>query len=373
MKKLLLLFLLLFTSFYLFAQAPQRMSYQAVIRNSSNNLVANSAVRIRISILQGSTLGPVVYSETHAPTTNANGLVSIEIGGGANVSGSFSNIKWASGPFFIRTETDPTGGTNYTVTAVSQLLSVPYALHADCVSSTLLGDTLNVGCKTYILPGILETRVVDHSCGTTNVHNSALAYGTMSDQEGNIYRTIKIGNQTWMAENLRTSKYRNGTAIANITDNAQWANSTTGAYSSYNNNTSNDCPYGKLYNWYAVANTNQICPTGWHVPDDIEWNTLINFLGGATVAPGKMKSTGTQLWEAPNTNATNSSGFSGLPGGLRYFDGVFFDLKRASNFWIATEFSTTDGLFRNLSFNNGNSNRFNGSKAYGFSVRCVKD
>ncbi|MBS3777170.1 MAG: hypothetical protein KGY70_18385, partial [Bacteroidales bacterium] len=123
-----------FTAFLLaagvFAQSPQKMSYQAVIRNSSNELVTNQDVGMRISILQGSASGTAVYVETRSPATNANGLVSIEIGSGTVVNGDFLAISWDNGPYFIQTETDPTGGTNYTISGTSQLLSVPYALHA---------------------------------------------------------------------------------------------------------------------------------------------------------------------------------------------------------------------------------------------------
>jgi hypothetical protein len=113
-----------------YAQAPSKMSYQAVIRNSANTLVTNQAIRMRISILQTTATGTAVYVETQTPMTNANGLASMEIGGGTVVSGNFSTINWANGPYFVKTETDPTGGTNYTITGTSQLLSVPYAMHA---------------------------------------------------------------------------------------------------------------------------------------------------------------------------------------------------------------------------------------------------
>jgi hypothetical protein len=121
------------------AQAPNEMSYQAIIRNTSNNLVTNQAIGMRISILQGSTSGTSVYVEIQIPTTNANGLASIEIGGGTVVSGSFSSINWANGPYFIKTETDPNGGTNYSVTGISQLLSVPYALYAENSGNSIPG------------------------------------------------------------------------------------------------------------------------------------------------------------------------------------------------------------------------------------------
>lgn len=126
MKRLFILLAAVFITANVFAQAPQKMSYQAVIRDSSNHLVNNQAVGMQISILQGTPSGTAVYVETQTPMTNANGLITIEIGGGAG----FSTINWANGPYFIKTETDPAGGTNYTITGTSQLLSVPYALYS---------------------------------------------------------------------------------------------------------------------------------------------------------------------------------------------------------------------------------------------------
>jgi hypothetical protein len=146
MKILLSFFLTLITSLSVFAQAPEKMSYQAVIRNNSNTLVVNQSVGMRISILQGSVTGIAAYIETQNPTTNINGLISIEIGGGANVSGSFSSIDWGNGPFFIKTETDPNGGSNYSITGTSQLISVPFALY-----STKSEDTKKL--KTLIYTG----------------------------------------------------------------------------------------------------------------------------------------------------------------------------------------------------------------------------
>ena len=133
MRKLFTILLAVFLTATVWAQSPNKMSYQAVIRNASNNLVTSTAVAMQISILQGSTGGSAVYVETQTPTTNFNGLVNIEIGGGTVVSGNFSTINWANGPYFVKTETDPdgaTGGIAYTITGTSQLLSVPYALYA---------------------------------------------------------------------------------------------------------------------------------------------------------------------------------------------------------------------------------------------------
>ena len=139
MKKIYSIIAALFLVTFVLAQAPSKMSYQAVIRDNSNALVNNQIVGMQISILQGSANGTAVYTETLTPTTNANGLVSIEIGGGTVVSGNLSTIDWANGPYFIKTETDPTGGTNYTITGISQLLSVPYAMYSANSGSSIPG------------------------------------------------------------------------------------------------------------------------------------------------------------------------------------------------------------------------------------------
>ncbi len=140
---------------------------------------------------------------------------------------------------------------------------------------------------------------------------------SVTDIDGNIYETVQIGSQIWMKENLRTTKYANGDVIPNVTDGNQWSNLTTGAWSCYSNNNQIQNLFGNLYNWFAVADQRNICPTGWHVPSDVEWITLTDYLGGESVAGGKMKSTAI-YWQSPNQDATNESGFSGLPGGFRF-------------------------------------------------------
>jgi uncharacterized protein (TIGR02145 family) len=372
MKKLFTFFASIILSINLFAQAPQKMSYQAVIRNASNNLVVSSPVKMKISILQGSATGAAVYSELHNPTTNSNGLATIEIGSGTSPVGLIESINWSNGTYFLKTETDPTNGTAYSVVGTSQLLSVPYALHSNCVTSSLLGDTLIIGCTKYVIPGVTIPGISAHTCGKANVHNPALAYGSMTDQQGNRYRTIKIGNQTWMAEDLRTSIYRNGTRILDPTGNTEWGSNTTGAFSRY----SYECPNGKLYNWYAVNNANQLCPLGWHVPTDEEWSTLATFLGGESIAGGKMKSTGSGeigLWRTPNLAATNSSGWSGIPTGYRDPGGIFYQIGFAGYWWSTTQSSTANAWCRYLGFDFAGLGRYSYSKTYGYSVRCIRD
>jgi uncharacterized protein (TIGR02145 family) len=345
---------------------------------------------MRISILQGSASGTAVYIETQTPTTNDNGLASLEIGGGTVVSGNISTMDWANGPYFIKTETDANGGSNYSITGTSQLLSVPYAFFSGNgivgVSST--GDTLYLGNGTHlIVPGISaannssggQTGITQHTCGADSVHNSTLNYGSMTDQDGNVYKTIVVGTQEWMAENLRARTYRNGVAIPLVTDQTQWAanwnNGTALPMMCWYNNDSATyaCPYGKLYNWYAVTSSNNVCPTGWHVPSDAEWTTLTTFLGGQNVAGGKMKSTGTQYWQSPNAAADNSSGFSGLPGGTRNFDGTFGIIGLIGYWWSSTENPTPTAWSRTLVYNFGLVSMNFYEKTNGFSVRCLRD
>jgi uncharacterized protein (TIGR02145 family) len=202
---------------------------------------------------------------------------------------------------------------------------------------------------------------------------SGVAYeGEVTDVDGNKYQTIKIGTQEWMAVNLRTSKYREGTAIPQVTDNTAWQNANYGAWSWYSNNNIYDQPYGKLYNWHAVNDGRGLCPTGWHGPSDAEWTTLTTFLGGESVAGGPMKEMGTAHWISPNAGATNASGFSGLPGGNRSTFGPFNNLGN-NGFWWSSSESGANAWFRSLSYNNVNVSRNGVDKRLGFSVRCVRD
>lgn len=262
-------------------------------------------------------------------------------------------------------------------------MSVPYALYAakapdqQQLTVSFTGDTLFLQNGGFvIIPGISTANIPisSHSCGATNLHNPAKTYGTMTDQQGNVYKTIVIGTQEWMAENLKVSHYRNGNPIPLITNSSIWAQLNTGATCWYNNDSvTYNCPYGKLYNWYAVADQRNVCPTGWHVPSDAEWTTLTTFLGGELVAGGKMKSTGTQYWTSPNSDADNSSGFSGLPGGLRYFAGALDDIGYNGYWWSSSQFNGNSAWYRGLYYGLSTVGRTNFNKLSGFSVRCLKD
>ena len=601
MKKILTLISAVILTVSLWAQAPNKMSFQTVVRNNLGKLVVNKSIGVRLSILKTSSTGTAVYVETHTKTSNVNGLLTLEVGTGTVTSGTFTTINWAQGPYFLKTEMDVNGGSNYTITGVTEFVSVPYALNSktsdatktlsnganvgdmnywngttwvplnkgaqgqflifcdgkptwanngvcpdpiatlDCslashngtltaytaasgitsvipytggnggthngqvisstgvtgLTATLQSGTfangngnltytitgtpatsgtasfaLNIGGKTcvinrsVVLPvGALGTldcanatnngtltattnasgvsSLISYTGGNGGSHNGQVVtstgvtgltanlqagtfangngsltytitgtpaisgtasfvlniggkictltrpvaiapqnptsgYGSnITDIEGNSYKTVYIGTQQWMGENLKTSKYSDGTTIPNITDNKQWAQLTTGAWSYYNNDAANNVKYGKLYNWYAVSPTTNgnknVCPTGWHVPTDAEWTVLTDYLGGESVAGGKLKEVGTTNWNSSNTDATNTSLFTGLPGGYRYYDGSCGSIGISGFWWSSTEDDTYFAWTRYLYDVGGDAYRYGGDKRDGFSVRCLRD
>ena len=195
---------------------------------------------------------------------------------------------------------------------------------------------------------------------------------TISDIEGNIYNTVSIGNQIWMASNLSTSRYRNGAYIPYILNSNQWALTKSPALSFYNHDNTYETNYGKQYNWYAVTDTQGICPNGWHIPSNNEWTILSDFLGGLNVAGGKMKAMGTQFWSFPS-NGNNSSGFTGLPGGFRNVDGTFGILGYNGFWWSATDENEQKAFNRSIIYTDNVLSVGSSSKNQGFSVRCLKD
>ena len=206
---------------------------------------------------------------------------------------------------------------------------------------------------------------------------SGIAFdGEVEDIDGNKYRTIKVGNQEWMADNLRTSKYRNGDPIPNVTSYTNWSLMKSGAYCLYENDPDNEPFYGKLYNFYTISDERNICPTGWHIPTNEDWIALGDFLGGTGEAGGKMKDKGTAHWEWPNEGATNESGFTGLPGGMRRGNQENYNFwgKHIWGFWWSTkvinpqeiETAVLGTFVHTLQF-------WDHQKRDGLAIRCIKD
>ena len=198
---------------------------------------------------------------------------------------------------------------------------------------------------------------------------------TVTDIDGNVYETIQIGDQEWMAENLKVTHYRDGTAITNVSDNIAWTVTTTEAYCIYNNNANNEVDtYGALYNWYAVDDSRNIAPEGWHIPTEAEWQVLIDNLGGDEVAGGKMKETGTSHWVSPNIGATNESGFTALPSGYRsYADGSYGYMGYVTSFWSATLSGSSGAWVRRLGYTDSDLRLSHSNKEGGTAIRCLRD
>lgn len=430
--------------------APNLISYQSVILNNGQ-VVASQQVGMRISLIQGSATGTAIYVETHTKTTNNNGLLSLEIGGGTVVSGNFSTVDWSQGPYFIKTEIDPAGGTSYTMNSVSQLLSVPYSFYSQNAGSAKTADSLKGGeddpnFANSPSAGISNTDIenwnkkVDSSVAVQNLENvldvdnsagnnritdladpvsdqdavnkryveevtelrispnkdtlyvgnqfvllktpSGSNSNTVTDPDGNVYPTVTIGTQVWMTENLRTTKYANGDAIPNVTNNLQWSGLTTGAWIHYNNSSQYDSVHGKLYNWYTAVDSRNVCPTGWHVPSESDWNQLIAHFdpnmnptikgSQSATAGGKLKHTA--VWNTPNVGATNSSGFTAVPGGYRNTDGTFNALLDYVSYWsTGIDSGSSSPVFRNLHRSSADAFRNAGHARHGLSIRCVKD
>lgn len=195
----------------------------------------------------------------------------------------------------------------------------------------------------------------------------------VTDIEGNVYNTVKVGSQLWMQENLKATKFRDGTNISNIVDNTAWSTQTAGALCWYDNDMAgNKNTYGALYNYFTTISNLNLCPTGWRVPTDADWSVLETFLDGPAYAGGKLKETGTVHWTSPNYGATNEAGFTALPGGLRMSDGTYASKTTNGYWWHSTEATTTTANRRDIAYNTINFYASTVSKNYGFSVRCLQ-
>jgi uncharacterized protein (TIGR02145 family) len=211
-----------------------------------------------------------------------------------------------------------------------------------------------------------------------NVKSNEVYFEVLLITEPAYYDSVKIGSQVWMLKNLNVDHYRNGDSIIEVREDEKWYNLSTGACCYYNNDTANGATYGKLYNWYAVNDPRGLAPAGWHIPTNAEWKELVNYFGSASVAGGKLKSTGTYedgngLWRSPNTDASNESGFTALPGDYRLNIGTFRTVGYYGAWWSSTDTTSSEawGIF--MYYDKSLLNNWYYNKNNGYSVRCIKD
>jgi len=285
-------------------------------------------------------------------------------------------------PITIITNTTASSGGNVTAAGGATVTDrgVCWSLSQNpTISDNKTSNGTGTGSFTISITGLVSgtsyyARAYATNSAGTSYGNEVSFTTSITDIDGNVYQTIKIGNQVWMAENLKTTKYRNGDLIGTTNPTSldissesapkyQWA---------YGGNENNVPIYGRLYTWEALNDSRNIAPAGWHVARDDEWTTLTTNLGGLSVAGGKLKESGTNHWNSPNTGATNETGFNALPGGLRRSDGLFFSIGDYGSWWTSSGLSINAWVY---TMNNTGTNVFRGNDSirHGFSVRCVRD
>jgi uncharacterized protein (TIGR02145 family) len=350
MKRTILLFTFLSVIFGLSAQVPQSFKYQAVARNNDNAAIKNQKIGLKVEIRQGSLSGTAVYTETFRVTSNNIGVFSVDIGTGSPVKGSFPEIDWGAGDHFLNIKMDVKGGTKYKDMGTTQLLSVPYSLYTGSIYVNYSNDTLYIGDQYVIISG-----------GGTPSGN------TVTDYDGIVYNTVKIGSQVWMQENLRSLHYADGAVIDSV-----WV---------YDNNESNAAVWGRLYDWNAATHgTNSsgrvqgACPTGFHLPTKEEFEQLRDYLGGGNA--WKLKDPSSAYWGNSFAKNTNESKFSARGAGSREnIYGNYRTLKAMTRFWSSTENSSNKNRAYTMKIydNQGAAVVASDNKKMGFSIRCIKD
>lgn len=391
----LFLALFLFLPILSISQSPTAIPYQAVVRNTDGSAMANASLNITLIIHDVTANGSVVYEESHATSSNAQGLINVNVGSGTASIGSFNTIDWSNGAKFLHVQLN--AGNGVVDLGTQQMMSVPYVLHANDtymrVSAT--GDSLFIGNTVTIVPGISAANYPNTpETGSTLLPGNALctdspiSVSSCNGQNSLVYQNttydlIEIGGQCWLGDNLNAVTLNDGTPIENITDNTSWSTTTTPAYCYYQNNTAYQTLYGNLYN-FATIQTNKLCPTGWHVPSDCEWMYMEGSLGlsiadqqsgtgfrGTTEGDALKSLDG---WNEPHTAHNNSTGFTALPGGYRFTSGTF-NGRTLYGYWAtSTPDGTTGNVWsRKLNVGNSNINRAANSNIQGYSVRCIKD
>jgi uncharacterized protein (TIGR02145 family) len=329
-------------------------TYRVYSNNSVGNSLtySNELTLTTASLINLPTLTTTVVSSINTTTAISGGTISSD--GGASIIARGVCWSTSSNPnISLNTKTiNGTGIGAFTSNITGLVANTTYYIKAYATNSVGTAYGTELSFTTLNIPNV-----------------------TATDVDGNVYQTVTICNQVWTKSNLNVSRYRNGDIITQVISPSQWVNLTTGAWCYYNYNSANGTVYGKLYNWYAVNDPRGLAPQGWHIPSDTEWITLSNCLGGELSAGSKMKEIGTTHWISPNTDATNSSGFTALPAGCNMNNGVFANLGSQAFFWSSTENSSATyyAKSRFLIYNNTYLANDQVEKYQAYSIRCVKD
>ncbi len=374
------------------AGVPGKINYQGAAVDSIGKPMKNQTIALQLSVLDSSSTGAAAYVETHSTPTNGSGIFSLQIGGGTAVTGTFDSIPWANGRNkYLKTEVQQNG--TWMNLGTSQLVSVPYALHAGSAEvSRKSYELMDSAGNAYQIKTVNGQPTLVSAPGNVSSPGT-FACGQTVTYAGESYPTVQIGTQCWFQKNVNA-----GAMVQGANDQAN--NGILEKYC-YNDDTANCTIYGGLYQWAEAVqyqngasnttspspaltgNVKGICPTGWHLPSDGEFCTLTTFLDASvnclannqfsgTDVGGKMKST-SGLWNSPNAGATNSSGFSALPGGYREILGSFNTIGSTFQKWTSSESSSQNGIYHIYWNNNSLGQRSTNLKHYGFSIRCLKD
>ncbi len=436
MKNVLLLLIFSTVTHLSFAQTPQGINFQAQARGSDGKLLENATVMAKFSIIETLPSATPVYVETHSTTTDNTGLFNLSIGNGTVTSGIFSSIQWAIQPMFLKVEIDNGDGTGFKTISTFQLATVPYAFYAgkskeaetatnyneidpifenSIASKITANDTIRWNASGSFDGDMQNQRIINLADPVDNLDAVNKAYVdallskissiefslyengvvTLEDCEGNTYPVVKIGNQIWMAENLKTTKFPDCTDIQLVNNNTTWDNLSISdaAYSWYNDDINNKDLYGAYYSWAAAmngsdysannpSNVQGLCPNGWHIPSQLEVMELGMYLGGEgtpvtfdfSQGGGKLKEVGIVNWNSPNTGATNETGFTSRPTGGRANSGVFVLEGESSYFWTTTQYGSPDRIVSYSTHNNSISITRNSTPIdSGLPIRCLKD
>ncbi|MDD4149668.1 MAG: FISUMP domain-containing protein, partial [Bacteroidales bacterium] len=292
----------------------------------------------------------------------------------------FRISELTTGIYFIGVNTPD---KNYATKIISnsnthKLGSITYLASIDLRESTVIPKNTKVVVEMQFLPGdLILFKGMSGNYATVIVSEITedmiinFDFIPCTDADNNHYAVVSIGNQTWMYENLLTTKYNNTESIPFITDNSDWGEQANGAYSWYDNNIENKDVFGALYNWYTVINEDSICPHGWSMPDTLDWQELINYAGNNLSAGGKLKQTGVDLWQNPNAGATNEYGFTALPGGFREHSGTFENVFQSGTWWSTNDFNADSSWLFSMSYLNTKAEQIVNSKKTGNAVRCI--